>query len=128
MINAANESPIRGGSDSITTVFSAANESLLRGGSGHTTAASSPGINFISVAPAVSSAFGITAAAGFDGANGRAVQVDPIKPTLKAPKSKLLKLEHEKVLSNYAFKLKFRRYTTAPPTTSTSAGTTTTAT
>ena len=32
---------------------------------------------------------------------GRAVQVDPVKPTLKAPKSKLLKLAHEKVLSDF---------------------------
>jgi hypothetical protein len=40
---------------------------------------------------------------------GRAVQVDPIKPTLKAPKSKLSKLAHEKVLSNCAFKFHLHR-------------------
>ena len=44
--------------------------------------------------------------------HGRAVQIDPIKPTLTAPKFKLLKPEHEKVLSNYAFKFKLRRYIT----------------
>jgi hypothetical protein len=38
------------------------------------------------------------------------VQVDPIKPTLKASKSKFLKLEHEKVLSDYAFNFNLRRY------------------
>ena len=42
---------------------------------------------------------------------GRAVQVDPIKPTLKAPKFQLLELEHEEVLSNCGFKVKLRRYT-----------------
>ena len=39
------------------------------------------------------------------------MQVDRIKPTLKAPKSKLLKLEHEKVHSNCAFKFNLRRST-----------------
>ena len=38
------------------------------------------------------------------------MQVDPIKPTLKAPGIKLLKLEHEKLLSNLAFKFNLRRY------------------
>ena len=33
-----------------------------------------------------------------------------MKPTFKVPKSKLLKLEHEKVLSGYAFKFILRRY------------------
>jgi ribosome biogenesis GTPase A len=41
------------------------------------------------------------------------VQVHPIEPTLKAPKSKLLKPEHEKVLSNHAFNFNCRRYTVA---------------
>ena len=36
-----------------------------------------------------------------------------MKPTLEAPESKLLKLEHENVLSNYAFKLNLRRYNKA---------------
>ena len=40
------------------------------------------------------------------------MQVDPIKPTLKATESKPLKLEHEKTLSNFAFKVNVRRYTT----------------
>jgi hypothetical protein len=39
------------------------------------------------------------------------VQVDPIKPTLKAPGTKRLKLKFEKVLSNFAFKFNLRRYT-----------------
>ena len=42
---------------------------------------------------------------------GRAVQVDPIKPTLKAPGTKLLKLQYDKPLSTFAFKFNLRRYT-----------------
>jgi len=38
------------------------------------------------------------------------VQVDPMKPTSKAPGIKLLKLKYEKSLSNFAFKLNLRRY------------------
>ena len=38
------------------------------------------------------------------------MQVDPIKPTLKAPGSIPLKLEHEKLLSNFAFNFNLRRY------------------
>jgi len=34
-----------------------------------------------------------------------------MKPTLRPPISKLLKLEHEKVLSNCGFKFNLRRYT-----------------
>jgi hypothetical protein len=49
-------------------------------------------------------------ARGGDGRGG-AVQVDPIKSTLKAPRSSGLKLEHEKLLSTSAFKFKLRRYT-----------------
>jgi len=41
---------------------------------------------------------------------GRAVQVDPMKPTLKVPGSKRLKLEAEKMLSNFAFKFNLRGY------------------
>jgi hypothetical protein len=41
---------------------------------------------------------------------GRAVQVDPMKPMLKAPESKLLKLKYDKLLSSFAFKFKLRRY------------------
>jgi len=42
---------------------------------------------------------------------GRAVQVDPVKPTLKAPGYKHLKLKHDKPPSNYAFKFNLRRFT-----------------
>jgi beta-galactosidase/beta-glucuronidase len=33
-----------------------------------------------------------------------------MKPTLKAPGSKRLKLDHEKLLSNFAFNVNLRRY------------------
>jgi len=39
------------------------------------------------------------------------VQVDPIKPTLKAPVSKHFKLEHKKLLSKVGFTFNLRRYT-----------------
>jgi lipoate-protein ligase A len=39
------------------------------------------------------------------------VQVDPIKPTLKAPGTKRLKLKYDDPLSNFAFKFNLRRYT-----------------
>jgi hypothetical protein len=41
---------------------------------------------------------------------GEAVQVDPFNTTLKAPVSKSLKLKHDNLLSNVAFKLNLRRY------------------
>jgi hypothetical protein len=41
---------------------------------------------------------------------GGAVQVDPMKPTLKAPLSKILKLKCDELLSNVAFKFNVRRY------------------
>ena len=41
------------------------------------------------------------------------VQVDPIKPTLKAPGTKPFKLEAEKLLSNHGFKFDLRRYIVA---------------
>ena len=41
---------------------------------------------------------------------GRAVQVDPFKPTLKAPVSKRLKLKYDILLSNFAFRFNLRRY------------------
>jgi len=41
---------------------------------------------------------------------GRAVQVDPIKPTTKAPASKSLNLKYDKLLSNVAFKYSLRHY------------------
>ena len=45
---------------------------------------------------------------------GRAVQVDPIKPTLKAPVLKLLKLDCDDLRLNFAFKFNLRRYSSAP--------------
>jgi len=44
---------------------------------------------------------------------GRAVQVDRIKPMLKPPGTKLLKLNCDILLSTSAFKFKLRRYTQA---------------
>jgi len=44
------------------------------------------------------------------GVRGRAVQVDPIKPTLKAPGIERLKLKYEELLSNFGFKFNLRRY------------------
>jgi hypothetical protein len=41
---------------------------------------------------------------------GKAVQVDPIKPTLKAPGAKRLKLNCDEPLSNFAFNFNLRRY------------------
>jgi len=38
------------------------------------------------------------------------VQVDPIKPTLKPTGTKRLKLKHNQLLSNFAFKFNMRRY------------------
>jgi hypothetical protein len=42
---------------------------------------------------------------------GKAVQVDPMKPMLKAPGTKNLKLQCDILLSNFAFKSNLRRYT-----------------
>ena len=42
---------------------------------------------------------------------GKAVQVGPMKPKLKAPGTKRLKLEYDGPLSNVAFKFNMRRYT-----------------
>ena len=41
-----------------------------------------------------------------------AVQVDLIKPTLKAPKTKLLKQTNDELLSSFSFKFHLRRYST----------------
>ena len=38
------------------------------------------------------------------------MQVDPIKPALKAPGTKRLKLQYDTPLSNFAFKFNLRRY------------------
>jgi hypothetical protein len=54
---------------------------------------------------------------------GRAVQVHPMRPTLKAPGSKRLKLKYGEPLSNYAFNFNLRRYTSAPcPSTASAPG------
>jgi hypothetical protein len=42
---------------------------------------------------------------------GKAVQVDPIKPTLKPPRINLLTLKYDILVSNVAFKFNLRRYT-----------------
>jgi hypothetical protein len=47
------------------------------------------------------------------GAPGRAVQVDPIKTTLKPSGTKRLKLKHDELLSNFGFECNLRRYTLA---------------
>jgi len=44
--------------------------------------------------------------------HGRAVQVDPIKPKLKAPANKRFKLKYDELVSSFfAFKFNLRRYT-----------------
>ena len=43
--------------------------------------------------------------------HGSVVQVDPMKPVLKAPGCKYLKLKHDKRLSSFGFKFNLRRYT-----------------
>ena len=48
-------------------------------------------------------------------ARGRAVQVDPIKPMLRAPGTERLKLKQSVLLSRFAFKFNLRRYIVAPP-------------
>ena len=47
------------------------------------------------------------------GLRGRAVQVDPMKHTLKAPESVLLKLKYDQMLSNFAFNFDLCRYQAA---------------
>jgi len=46
---------------------------------------------------------------------GKAVQVAPITPTLKAPGTQHLKQKPEKLLSIYGFKFNLRRYNVAAP-------------
>jgi len=41
---------------------------------------------------------------------GRAVQVDPIKPTLKAPGTKRLKVQYDEPLLTFAINFSLRRY------------------
>ncbi len=47
---------------------------------------------------------------GAGAAQGEAVQVDPIKPKLKPPGTKRLKLKFDILLSTSAYKFIFRRY------------------
>ena len=42
---------------------------------------------------------------------GGAVQIDPVKPMLKAPGTKHLKLKFDKLLSSFDYKFNLRRYT-----------------
>ena len=49
------------------------------------------------------------------GAQGKAVQVDPIKSKLKAPRTNLLKLKYDKLLSKFGFIFNLRRYIKARP-------------
>jgi len=44
-------------------------------------------------------------------APGRAVQVDPIEPTLTAPGTVRLELEYDAPVSSFAFNFSLRRYT-----------------
>ena len=44
--------------------------------------------------------------------HGRAVQVDPVKPKLKPPGTKRLKLKGDVLFSSVAFKYDLRRYAT----------------
>jgi len=46
---------------------------------------------------------------------GEAVQVEPMKSKLKAPGTKRLKLNHDIMLSSFAFKFNLRLYTLAVP-------------
>jgi hypothetical protein len=41
---------------------------------------------------------------------GRAVQVYPIRPTLKPPRAKCVKLEYDELPSHFAFKFNLRHY------------------
>ena len=45
---------------------------------------------------------------------GRALQLDPIKPTLNASGAKPLRLKYDKLLSRFAFNFNLRRYTADP--------------
>jgi hypothetical protein len=45
------------------------------------------------------------------GVQGKAVQVDPIKPNLKLPGTKRLTLKCDEQLSHFAFEFNLRRYT-----------------
>jgi len=42
--------------------------------------------------------------------HGRAMQVDPMKPKLKPPRTKRLKLEYDGLLSEFGFKFNLRKF------------------
>jgi len=46
-----------------------------------------------------------------ESSQGKAVQVDPVKSTLKPPGTTRLKLKYDKLLSSFSFKFNLRRYT-----------------
>jgi len=48
---------------------------------------------------------------GHHARQGEAVQVEPMKPMLKAPGTKRLKLKYDILLSSFAFNFNLRRYT-----------------
>ena len=54
-------------------------------------------------------------AATVRGRLGGAVQLDPMKPTLKPPGTKRLKHKYDDSPSSFAFKVKLRRYTSDAP-------------
>jgi hypothetical protein len=57
-----------------------------------------------------SSSAGLLRNPGRDEQPGRAVQVDPVKLTLKAPGSKRLTLKYDGLISTFAFNFNLRRY------------------
>jgi hypothetical protein len=57
-----------------------------------------------------------SAVSHISGSRGRAVQVAPIKPPLKAPRTQLLELQYDELLSSLAFKFNLRRYTAVTST------------
>jgi hypothetical protein len=57
-------------------------------------------------------AAGVAAQVQCAGHHGKTVQLDPVRPTLKAPVTEHLTLESDKLLSNFGFKINLRRYTT----------------
>ena len=53
---------------------------------------------------------GVHAAAGAGRHQGKPVQVEPMKPTLKVPGTKRLNLKYDELLSSFAFNFNLRRY------------------
>jgi len=61
----------------------------------------------------------IIAESGDAGVRGKAVHVDPMKPTLKGLETKRFKLKYDKLVSSFAFNFNLRRYSAASSTTAT---------